>query len=84
MALLIVLFLLALTLFVSVLMTVSRSYKDSEMVVWSAAGVSLFAWIRPVLVFAAPIILLSAILGLFLSPWSNELYDPDSLLRGAN
>jgi hypothetical protein len=64
--------LLALTLFVSVLMTVSRSYKDSEMVVWSAAGVSLFAWVRPVLVFAAPIILLSALLGLFLSPWSND------------
>jgi lipopolysaccharide export system permease protein len=64
--------LLGLTLFVSVLMTVSRSYKDSEMVVWSAAGVSLLAWVRPVLTFAAPIILLSALLGLFLSPWTNE------------
>jgi lipopolysaccharide export system permease protein len=64
--------LLALTLFVSVLMTVSRSYKDSEMVVWSASGVSLLAWVRPVLIFAAPIILLSALLGLFLSPWTNE------------
>jgi lipopolysaccharide export system permease protein len=64
--------LLALTVFVSVLMTVSRSYKDSEMVVWSAAGVSLLAWVRPVLVFAAPIILLSALLGLFLSPWTND------------
>jgi lipopolysaccharide export system permease protein len=64
--------LLALSLFVSVLMTVSRSYKDSEMVVWSASGMSLFAWVRPVLVFAAPIILLSALLGLFLSPWTNE------------
>ena len=55
--------LLALTLFVSVLMTVSRSYSDSEMVVWSASGVSLFAWVRPVLVFAAPIVLLIALLG---------------------
>jgi hypothetical protein len=64
--------LLALTLFVSVLMTVSRSYKDSEMVVWSTSGVSLLAWVRPVLTFAAPIILLSALLGLFLSPWSND------------
>ena len=64
--------LLALTLFVSVLMTVSRSYRDSEMVVWSAAGVPLVAWVRPVLVFAAPLVLLVTLLALFLSPWANE------------
>ena len=64
--------LLALTLFVSVLVTVSRSYRDSEMVVWSASGVSLFAWIRPVLAFAAPIVLLVTLLGLFLTPWANQ------------
>jgi lipopolysaccharide export system permease protein len=63
--------LLAVTLFVSVLMTVSRSYRDSEMVVWSAAGVSLLAWVRPVLAFAAPIVLLVMLLALFLTPWSN-------------
>ena len=67
--------LLALTLFVSVLMAVSRSYKDSEMVVWSASGLSLFAWVRPVLIFAAPVVLLTAILGLFLSPWTNMRAD---------
>ena len=49
--------LLALTLFVSVLMAVSRSYRDSEMVVWSASGLPLTAWVRPVLIFAAPIVL---------------------------
>jgi lipopolysaccharide export system permease protein len=63
--------LLALTLFVSVLMAVSRSYKDSEMVVWSASGLSLLAWVRPVLVFAVPIVLLTGVLALFLSPWTN-------------
>jgi lipopolysaccharide export system permease protein len=63
--------LLAVTLFVSVLMAVSRSYRDSEMVVWSAAGVSLVAWVRPVLAFAAPIVLLVTLLALFLTPWSN-------------
>jgi lipopolysaccharide export system permease protein len=67
--------LLALTLFVSVLMTVSRSYKDSEMVVWSAAGVSLLAWVRPVLAFAAPVVLLITVLALFLSPWANGRAD---------
>jgi len=64
--------LLAVTLFVSVLMAVSRSYRDSEMVVWSAAGVSLAAWVRPVLAFAAPVVLLVTLLALFLTPWAND------------
>jgi lipopolysaccharide export system permease protein len=63
--------LLALTLFVSVLMAVSRSYRDSEMVVWSASGVPLTAWVRPVLIFAAPVVLLVTLLALFLTPWAN-------------
>lgn len=64
--------LLALTLFVSVLMTVSRSYRDSEMVVWNAAGLSLTAWIRPVVLFCAPVLALIAVMSLFLTPWANE------------
>lgn len=67
--------LLALTLFVSVLMTVSRSYRDSEMVVWSASGVPLTAWVKPVLIFAAPIVLLITLLALFLTPWANGRAD---------
>ncbi len=63
---------LTLTLFVSVLMTVSRVYRDSEMVVWFASGQSLLAWIFPVLRFAAPIIVLVAVLSLALSPWANR------------
>ena len=67
--------LLALTLFVSVLMTVSRSYRDSEMVVWSASGVPLTAWVRPVLIFATPVVLLITLLALFLTPWANGRAD---------
>jgi len=63
---------LALTLFIAVLMTVSRSYRDSEMVVWFASGQSLLAWIRPVLRFSAPIVLLIAVLALAITPWSNQ------------
>jgi len=40
--------LLSLTLFISVLMSLSRSYRDSEMVVWFSCGKSLTAWVRPV------------------------------------
>ena len=41
--------LLSLTLFITVLMTLSRSYRESEMVIWFGSGLSLLAWIRPVL-----------------------------------
>lgn len=63
---------LTLTLFVSVLMTLTRAYRDSEMVVWFTAGRSLTAWIGPVLRFAWPIIVSIALLALFVTPWSNS------------
>jgi lipopolysaccharide export system permease protein len=62
--------LLSLTLFISVLMTLTRSYRDSEMVVWFSCGMSLTQWIRPVLLFAAPLVLIIALLSLVLSPWA--------------
>lgn len=62
--------LLSLTLFISVLMTLTRSYRDSEMVVWFSCGVSLTQWIRPVLLFAAPLALSIALLSLLLTPWA--------------
>lgn len=62
--------LLSLTLFIAVLMTLSRWYRDSEMVVWFAAGVPLTAWVRPVIRFALPMIVAIAALSLFLSPWA--------------
>lgn len=62
--------LLSLTLFISVLLSLSRSYRDSEMVVWFSCGKSLAAWVRPVLIFAAPIVAIIAALSLFLSPWA--------------
>lgn len=62
--------LLSLTLFISVLMTITRSYGDSEMIVWFSSGVSLVAWIRPVLMFALPLVFTIALLSLLLSPWA--------------
>lgn len=63
--------LLSLTLFVAVLLSLSRAYRDSEMVVWFSCGLPLTAWIRPVLRFALPIVLAIAALSGFLSPWAN-------------
>jgi lipopolysaccharide export system permease protein len=63
--------LLCLTLYISVLLTLSRAYRDSEMVVWFSCGQPLTAWIRPVMKFALPIVLAIALLSGFLSPWAN-------------
>ena len=62
--------LLSLTLFITVLMTLSRSYRESEMVIWFSSGLSLLAWVRPVFLFAAPLVALVAVMSLFLSPWA--------------
>ncbi len=62
--------LLSLTLFIAVLLSLSRSYRDSEMVVWFSSGVPLTAWVRPVLTFALPFVLLIFALSMFLSPWA--------------
>ena len=64
--------LLSLTLFISVLMTISRSYRDSEMVIWFSSGLPLTAWVRPVLIFAVPLVFVIALLSLFLAPWANQ------------
>lgn len=62
--------LLSLTLFIAILLSLSRVYRDSEMAIWFSAGVPLTAWMRPVLRFALPVVLAIAVLALFLSPWA--------------
>lgn len=62
--------LLSLSLFLSVLLTLTRSYRDSEMVVWFSSGLSLTRWIRPVLWYAVPVVAVIALLSLVLSPWA--------------
>jgi lipopolysaccharide export system permease protein len=62
--------LLSLSLFLSVLLTLSRCYRDSEMVVWFSSGVGLTRWIGPVLWYALPVVGVIALLSLVLSPWA--------------
>ncbi len=61
---------LSLTVFLAVLMTLSRWYRDSEMVIWFSGGLGINSWIRPVLTFSVPIILLITVLSLFIMPWA--------------
>ncbi|WP_183380254.1 MULTISPECIES: LPS export ABC transporter permease LptF [unclassified Herbaspirillum] len=63
---------LILTGFISVLLVVTRSYQDSEMVVWFACGLSLTRWIKPVLRFGWPIIVLTTVLSFVVTPWANQ------------
>jgi len=64
--------LLSVALFLTVLLTLSRWYRDSEMIVWFTSGLSLTAWLRPILLFAAPFVLAIVVLSLFLSPWAEQ------------
>jgi lipopolysaccharide export system permease protein len=63
---------LILTSFISVLMVVTRTYRDSEMVVWFASGLSLTRWIAPVLTFGLPIVLLTGVLSFVATPWAKQ------------
>jgi lipopolysaccharide export system permease protein len=65
--------LLSLTMFISVLLTLTRSWRDSEMVIWFGSGLSLAAWLKPVMLFAAPLIAVIAALSLFISPWAAQM-----------
>jgi len=65
--------LLSLTLFVTVLLTMTRSYRDSEMAIWFSSGLSLAAWVRPVLAFALPLVALIATLSLAITPWAVRM-----------
>lgn len=64
--------LLSLTVFVAVLLTLSRIWRDSEMAIWFSSGLSLLEWIRPVSRFALPLVAVIAVLSLFLSPWALQ------------
>jgi len=64
--------LLTVSLFIAVLIVLVRWYKDSEMIVWFASGLSVSSLIGPVLRFAAPLIIIIALMALFVWPWANR------------
>ena len=64
--------LLTVSLFVAVLIVLVRWYKDSEMIVWLASGLSITNLIGPILRFATPLIIIIALLAFFVWPWANR------------
>ena len=64
--------LLQLTVFVTILLAMTRSYRDSEMVVWQSSGLGLQRWLKPVLTFVLPVAFAVGLTSLFVAPWANR------------
>lgn len=63
---------LTLSLFVAIVSTLSRMYRDSEMAIWFSAGRGLSAFLRPLFGFAWPVLLVVVVLALVVWPWANQ------------
>jgi lipopolysaccharide export system permease protein len=63
---------LALALFISVVSTLGRLYRDSEMAVWQACGLPLRRFVRPVFGVVWPVLAMVLVLVLWVWPWGNE------------
>ena len=63
---------LALSLFVAIVVGLGRMYRDSEMAIWFASGLSLTRFVRPVLAMALPVLVVVGLLLLFVWPWGNR------------
>jgi lipopolysaccharide export system permease protein len=63
---------MCLALFIAVVMTLSRLYADSEMVIWFSSRVGLARLLPALLRFAWPVLLAIALLSLFALPWARS------------
>ncbi|MFV1997738.1 MAG: LPS export ABC transporter permease LptF [Acidiferrobacterales bacterium] len=61
--------LLILAMFIGLLVTLSRWYRDSEIVVLQACGIGTLALLRPVMRFALVFFVVVAVEGFFMRPW---------------
>ncbi len=62
---------LALSLFISIVATLSRMYRDSEMAIWFSSGRGLAAFLSPIFRFSWPVLAVIATLSLVAWPWAN-------------
>jgi len=71
---------LTLSLFIAATATLTRMYATSEMVVWFSCGQGLGSFLRPLLQFAWPVLVVIALLALVLYPFVWLLLLPFRLL----
>lgn len=67
--------LLSLAVFIGVLLTLNRAFRDNEMAIWFSSGVPLGAFVRPVLHVSLPVAAIIGLLTLALIPWSAQQRD---------
>lgn len=63
--------LLTLSLFIAIVATLSRIYRESEMVIWFGSGQGLASVLRPLFRFAWPIFAAIGLLSLIVVPWTK-------------
>lgn len=63
---------LALSLFIAIVASLGRMYRESEMTIWFASGIGLVRFVRPVLRMAWPVLLVVVVLELLVWPWGNQ------------
>jgi lipopolysaccharide export system permease protein len=63
---------LNLSLFIAVVATLGRMYRDSEMAIWFASGAGLSRFVRPVLRMSWPVLAVVLVLVFFVWPWGNR------------
>ena len=63
---------LTLSLFIAIVGTLTRMYRDSEMVIWFSAGRGLSNFAGPLFRFSWPVLLVIALLALVIWPWANQ------------
>jgi len=63
---------LSLSLFIAIVVGLGRMYRDSEMAIWFASGVSITRFVRPVLRMSWPVLVVVGLLLLFVWPWGNQ------------
>lgn len=64
--------LLTMSLFIAIIATLSRMYRESEMVIWFCSGKGLSTLLSPLMRFSWPVFALVAALALLVLPWSNQ------------
>ena len=66
---------LTMSLFIASISTLSRMYRDSEMVIWFNSGHGLLSFLNPLFRFAWPVFLVVLALSTLVLPWSNQQID---------
>ena len=62
---------LSLALFIAIVGTLSRMYRDSEMVIWLSSGRGVANFVHPLFRFSWPVLVLIAVLAVFGRPWAT-------------